>query len=261
MNMLAVPGAPSSWRRAAALIGLALLLTLSGCASLRGGAGRSAGQKLDPWESWNRKVFAFNERVDEAVLKPVATAYSELVPQPVRVGVDNFFGNVADGWSAVNLFLQGRFKTGAQQTMRFAVNSTFGLMGLLDVAGEAGLERNSEDMGRTFGRWGTGTGAYIVWPFFGPSSVRDSLAMPFDWMASPSMVFDDGRAKVGIFMLRTVNTRANFLRAGEMLDGIALDKYTFIRDAYLTRRGSFEEESGDEYEVISPKKDEPQAGP
>lgn len=247
------------WRRGASLLGLVTLLTLGGCASVRGGG--SAGQKLDPWESWNRKVFAFNERVDEVLLKPVATAYSEMVPRPVRLGIDNFFGNVGDGWSAINLFLQGRFKTGVQQTMRFAVNSTLGFAGVLDIGSEVGLERSSEDMGKTFGRWGTGTGAYIVWPLLGPSSVRDSLALPLDWQASPSMVFDDGRAKVGILSLRVINARANFLRAGEMLDGIALDKYTFIRDAYLTRRGSFEEDSGDEYEVITPKKGEPQSGP
>lgn len=241
------------------LLALALLLTLGGCSSLR--AGFSQGQKLDPWEAWNRKVFAFNERVDEAVLKPVATAYSEMVPRPVRLGIDNFFGNVADGWSAANLFLQGRFKAGVQQTMRFAVNSTLGFVGVLDIGSEVGLERTTEDMGKTFGRWGAGTGAYIVWPLFGPSSVRDTLAMPFDWRGSPSQVFDVGEVQFGIFALRTINTRANFLRAGEMLDGIALDKYTFIRDAYLTRRGSFADDSGDEYEVITPPKGDPQAGP
>lgn len=240
--------AGSAWRRAAVLGLLALLL--SGCASLKGPG--AAGQKLDPWENWNRKVFAFNEKLDENVLKPVATAYSEVVPSPVRQGVDNFFGNVGDAWSAVNLFLQGRFKTGVLQTMRFAVNSTLGLVGVLDISTEVGLERHSEDMGKTFGRWGMGTGAYIVWPLFGPSSVRDSVGLPFDTLASPSWLFDDGRDKVGIFLLKSVNSRANFLRAGEMLDGIALDKYTFIRDAYLTKRGSFEEEGGDEYEVISP---------
>ena len=252
--MTQVAAAPA-WRRIAAL-GL-LSLSLAGCASLKGPG--APGQKLDPWESWNRKVFAFNEKLDENVLKPVATAYSEVVPSPVRQGVDNFFGNVGDVWSAVNLFLQGRFKTGVQQTMRFAVNSTLGFAGLLDISTEVGLERHSEDMGKTFGRWGMNTGAYIVWPLFGPSSVRDSLGMPFDTLASPSWLFDDGRDKVGIFALKSINARANFLRAGEMLDGIALDKYTFIRDAYLTKRGSFEEEGGDDYEVITPEPPKPQA--
>lgn len=132
--------------------------------------------------------------------------------------------------------------------MRFAVNSTLGLAGVLDIATEAGLEKNSQDFGKTLGKWGMGTGAYVVWPLFGPSSVRDSLALPIDWQASPARVFDDGSKKVVITTLNIVNTRANFLRAGEMLEGIALDKYTFYRDAYLQRRGSFDDD--DEVEVL-----------
>lgn len=239
---------------------LALVLGLAGCQTvqrvgdkLQGAVDKvmgSKGQKLDPWESWNRKVFAFNESLDEHVLKPVATAYSEIVPSTVRTGIGNFFGNIGDAWSAVNLLLQGRVKAGLDQGMRFAVNSTFGIGGLFDVATEAGLEKNSQDFGKTLGRWGMGTGAYIVWPLFGPSSVRDSLALPLDWKASPAVVFDDGRKKVAITALSVINTRANFLRAGEMLDGISLDKYTFYRDAYLQRRGSFDDD--DEVEVLVP---------
>ncbi|MCE4537635.1 VacJ family lipoprotein [Pelomonas sp. P7] len=239
---------------------LALVLGLGGCQTMHGVGQKlqgavdkvmgSKGQKLDPWESWNRKVFAFNEKLDENVLKPVATAYSEVVPSPVRTGIGNFFGNIGDAWSAVNLMLQGRFKAGLEQGMRFAVNSTFGLVGLLDVATEAGLEKNSQDFGKTLGKWGMGTGAYVVWPVFGPSSVRDSIALPVDWQASPAVVFDDGRKKVAITALNLVNTRANFLRAGEMLEGIALDKYTFYRDAYLQRRGSFDDD--DEVELLVP---------
>lgn len=238
----------------------ALVVGLAGCQTVKGVGTRieravdkvmgSKGQRLDPWESWNRKVFAFNEKLDEAVLKPVATAYSEIVPSPIRTGIDNFFGNIGDAWSAVNLLLQGRFKAGVEQGMRFAVNSTFGLAGVLDVATEAGLEKNSQDFGKTLGKWGMGTGAYIVWPVFGPSSVRDSLALPVDWQASPAVVFDDGRKKVVITALNLINTRANFLRAGEMLEGIALDKYTFYRDAYLQRRGSFDDD--EEVEVLVP---------
>jgi len=241
---------------------LSLALGLAGCQTVQGVGTRidraldkvmgSKGQRLDPWESWNRKVFAFNDKVDENVLKPIATAYSEIVPSPVRTGIDNFFGNIGDAWSAVNLMLQGRFKAGVEQGMRFAVNSTLGLAGVLDIATEAGLEKNSQDFGKTLGKWGMGTGAYIVWPLFGPSSVRDSLALPVDWQASPGVLFDDGRKKVGITALSLVNTRANFLRAGEMLEGIALDKYTFYRDAYLQRRGSFDDEGDDEVEVLVP---------
>lgn len=239
---------------------MALVLGLAGCQTVKGVGTRlqgavdkvmgSKGQRLDPWESWNRKVFSFNEKLDANVLKPVATAYSELVPSPIRTGIDNFFGNIGDAWSTVNLFLQGRFKAGVEQGMRFAVNSTLGLAGVLDIATEAGLEKNSQDFGKTLGKWGMGTGAYVVWPLFGPSSVRDSLALPVDWQASPARVFDDGSKKVLITTLNIVNTRANFLRAGEMLEGIALDKYTFYRDAYLQRRGSFDDD--DEVEVLVP---------
>lgn len=241
-----------------ALALMALVLGLAGCQTVKGVGNRlqgavdkvmgSKGQRLDPWESWNRKVFSFNEKLDANVLKPVATAYSELVPSPIRTGIDNFFGNIGDAWSTVNLFLQGRFKAGVEQGMRFAVNSTLGLAGVLDIATEAGLEKNSQDFGKTLGKWGMGTGAYVVWPLFGPSSVRDSLALPVDWQASPARVFDDGKKKVVITTLNIVNTRANFLRAGEMLEGIALDKYTFYRDAYLQRRGSFDDD--DEVEVL-----------
>lgn len=239
---------------------LALAFGLAGCQTVKGVGTRidravdkvmgSKGQRMDPWENWNRKVFAFNESLDANVLKPVATAYSEIVPSPVRTGIDNFFGNIGDAWSAVNLVLQGRFKAGVEQGMRFAVNSTLGLAGVLDIATEAGLEKNSQDFGKTLGKWGMGTGAYIVWPVFGPSSVRDSLALPIDWKASPTQLVDGTGDKAAIFVLNGINTRSNFLRAGEMLEGIALDKYTFYRDAYLQRRGSFDDD--EEVEVLVP---------
>lgn len=198
----------------------------------------SPGQKLDPWENWNRKVFHFNEKLDENFLKPVATAYRDMVPGPVRTAVDNAFGNVHTGWSAINLFLQGRVQEGVQDSMHFMINSVLGIGGLIDLASEAGLEHHREDMGKTLGHWGFGSGAYIVWPLLGPSSVRGTFAMPLDRMASPSLVFNDGRTQLGIFTLDTVNTRANYLRATQMMDDIALDKYTFMRDAYLTLQGS-----------------------
>ncbi|MCV2356205.1 VacJ family lipoprotein [Paucibacter sp. B2R-40] len=252
-------GRPRSLLTRSLLLGLVLFL--SACASMRSAPG-SAGQKLDPWEPWNRKVFAFNESLDTNFLKPVATVYSNIVPGPIRQSVDNFVNNVADAWTTVNLVLQWRLKASVEQGMRFAVNSTLGFGGLIDIASEVGLERKNEDMGKTFGRWGTGTGAYIVWPLLGPSSVRDTLAMPFDWQASPAFIFRDGTSKLAIYSLQTINTRSNFLRASEMLEGIALDRYTFYRDAFLQRRGNIGDD--DEFEVLVPAvKDEsnPQAGP
>ena len=237
---------------------IALSLAVSGCSTIDTMRGRSSqGQRLDPWESWNRKVFSFNEGLDEYLLKPVATAYSDFVPQLVRTYISNFFNNVGDAWSSVNLVLQGRFEPALMQGFRFSVNTFLGFGGLIDIATEAGIERNPQDLGQTFGRWGFGTGAYIVWPLFGPSSVRDSLALPWDRWASPALAFNDGRDKFVIYGLQTINTRANFLRASDMLEGIALDKYTFYRDAYLQRRGSFGDD--DEAEVLVP--DTPASAP
>lgn len=218
-------------------VALALLLATSGCTTLQTARG-GPGQRLDPWENWNRKVFAFNESLDANVLKPVATGYSKVVPEPVRRGVDNVFSNVNDAWSTVNNFLQGKVQYGFEMAMRFGTNTVFGLLGIVDVASDLGLERRSEDFGQTLGTWGFGAGAYIVWPLLGPSTVRDSIALPLDRAASPAVVIDGGGAQFGITVLQIVNARANLLGASRVLDDIALDKYTFLRDAYLQRRRS-----------------------
>ena len=220
---------------------LALLLltaALGGCATIQDARG-GPGQRLDPWENWNRKVFAFNESLDENVLKPVATGYAKVVPQLVRRGVDNFFNNTADAWSAINNVLQAKPEPAFQDVVRVTTNTFFGFLGVLDIASEFGLEHHYEDFGQTLGRWGFGAGAYVVWPLLGPSSVRDSAALPADrWFASPSVYLSDGRFQGGITVLQIVNTRANLLGASRVLDDIALDKYTFLRDAYLQRRRS-----------------------
>ena len=223
----------------------AAFLTLPGCAStskIIAQARMSPGQKLDPWENWNRKVFNFNEKVDENLLKPVAVAYRDTVPAPVRMAVDNVFGNIRTGWSAINLFLQGRIQDGVQDSMHFMINSVLGIGGLIDLASEAGLDHHKEDMGKTLGHWGFGSGAYIVWPLLGPSSVRGTFAFPLDRLASPSLVLNDGKTQLGILALDTVNTRVNYLPVTQLMDEIALDKYTFMRDAYLTLEGSLRDE-------------------
>jgi len=208
---------------------------LQGCSTL---GAKTPGAKLDPWENWNRKVFTFNEKLDEKVLKPVATTYSNLVPRPVRSGVDNFFGNAADAWSAINNFLQGKVSNGLHDVVRVGTNTVFGLGGVMDVATEFGLDHQYEDFGQTLGRWGIGAGAYIVWPLFGPSSVRESFALPFDRAVSPALLINDGAVKWEITTLQLINTRADLLGASQVLNDIALDKYTFVRDAYLQRRRS-----------------------
>jgi len=226
--------------RRAGLLGLiaALLLALGGCATIKDARG-GPGARLDPWENWNRKVFAFNEGLDEKILKPVATGYAKVVPQFARRSVDNFFANMADAWSAINNVLQGKPEPALQDVVRVTTNSVFGFFGLLDIASEFGLEHHYEDFGQTLGRWGFGAGAYVVWPVMGPSSVRDSAALPADrWFASPAVFINDGRWQSGITVLQIVNTRANLLGATQLLNDIALDKYVFVRDAYLQRRRS-----------------------
>lgn len=241
-------------RRWAALAVVALLVALTGCATTGAGGPKTAGQRADPWENWNRKVYAFNDALDEAVLKPVATAYTNVVPQPVRRGVSNFFGNVSDLWSALNNFLQGKVANGMQDVMRVGTNTLFGLGGLLDVASEFGADRQGEDLGQTLGRWGMAPGPYVVWPVLGPSTLRDSLALPLDAQISPALAVENEVGKYALTGLQLVNTRAGLLGASGMLNDIAFDKYVFLRDAYLQRRRSLV------YDGDPPEEKEPDDG-
>jgi phospholipid-binding lipoprotein MlaA len=195
-------------------------------------------QAVDPFEGWNRGVFAFNDRLDEAVLKPLATGYRDAVPERLRDMIGNFFGNFGDAWSAVNHFLQGKPTSGIEMTMRVATNTVFGLGGLLDIATEAGLERRDEDFGQTLGRWGLGAGPYIVWPVIGPSSLRDSVGLPLDRSASPVWAVHGDAAQAGLVGLNLVDTRSRLLGATGLIDELALDRYSFVRNAYLARRRS-----------------------
>jgi phospholipid-binding lipoprotein MlaA len=215
----------------------AMVVALDGCTTIRESRG-GPGQRLDPWENWNRKVFNFNEDVDKAILRPVATVYADVVPQPVRRGVSNFFSNFADAWSAINNMLQGKFELGFEDMTRVGANTLFGLFGILDVASEMGLDHHYEDFGQTLGRYGVGAGAYVVLPVLGPSTVRDAAAMPLDRLASPPAFFDGTGTQIGLSLLQIVNTRSSLLGATRVIDDISLDKYTFVRDAYLQRRRS-----------------------
>jgi phospholipid-binding lipoprotein MlaA len=202
-------------------------------------AGCATPQRPDPLEPMNRKIFAFNEAVDAAVLKPVATAYKEVVPSPVRTAVGNFFGNVRDGWSAINLFLQGRLFDGLNETLRVATNTVFGIFGLLDIATEAGLERHNEDFGQTLGVWGFGPGPYLVLPFLGPSSGRDVIGLPPEFYFTPERhLAIEESSRYLLSGVKVVDTRASLLDASKLLDEVALDKYAFLRNAYLQRRRS-----------------------
>lgn len=234
---------------------IALALAVSGCAT----TGKSPGQRLDPWENWNRKVFGFNEALDENVLKPVATAYKNVVPQVVRTSISNVFGNIGDAWSAVNNVLQLKFEPALRDTVRFTTNSFLGFGGILDIATEMGLDHQYEDFGQTLGHWGIGAGAYIVWPVLGPSTVRESFAMPLDRLATPAFVLHDGQSKTAITLLQMIHTRSELLSASRLLNEIALDRYSFVRDAYLARRRSLVHD-GDPPETPAPS-DAPASAP
>ena len=200
-------------------------------------AGSALAQNAkDPIEGWNRAVFGFNEGLDRAVLKPVAEGYKAVVPELVRNGISNVFANIGDGWSAINQLLQGKPVAAAEMTMRVATNTLFGLGGLFDVASDLGIERRSEDFGQTLGRWGLPAGPYLVLPVLGPSSLRDTAALPLDLQWSAAELTQDSATGAGLTVLRIVDVRANLLSAGRLLDEIALDKYVFVRDGYLTRR-------------------------
>jgi len=216
---------------------LALAAAVLALAGLGGCATVQQPNPADPLEGWNRGVQRFNDGVDEAVLKPVATAYRDAVPEPVRDGVGNFFGNLDDVWSAANQLLQGKLEAALNMTLRVGLNTVFGLGGVLDPASEAGLERQSEDFGQTLGRWGLPAGPYLVLPLLGPSSVRETAALPLDMAAtSTGRVIDPEGAANWASALRVVDTRARLLSATRLLDDIALDRYSFLRNAYLARR-------------------------
>ena len=206
-----------------------VIAALAGCAS-------APAARNDPLEPMNRAVFAFNEAVDDAVLKPVATAYQRYVPELVRTGVDNVFANIGDLWSAANQLLQAKPVAAVEMGFRFVVNTTFGIGGVFDIASDAGLERRSEDFGQTLGRWGLGTGPYLVLPLLGPSNFRDGAGLVLDIKASPTGLLDESRDRNPVSVLQLVSTRARLLSATKAIDDVALDKYALIRDGFLARR-------------------------
>jgi phospholipid-binding lipoprotein MlaA len=214
----------------------ALLVVLAaGCASIPPDAG---SDPRDPYERFNRHVFEFNEQLDATVLRPVAEGYVKVVPTPVRDCVANVFANIADVPNALNQLLQGKPRAAASDMCRVALNSTVGVLGCFDVASRMGLERHNEDFGQTLGRWGLGTGAYLVLPFFGPRDVRDTFGLGVDFYADPLSYVEPTRHRNVAGAVRVVDTRAGLLDAGKLLEGAALDKYRFVRDAYLQRRRS-----------------------
>lgn len=215
-----------------------LLAGLLGMAVLAGCATGPDSDPRDPLEPWNRAVYQFNDDVDHVLATPVATVYRDVLPVGIRDRVRNFFANVADPFIGVNNVLQGKIEDGFLDWMRFVVNSTVGLFGIHDVATDMGLEKHNEDFGQTFGRWGVGTGPYLVLPIFGSSDLRDGMGFVVDIYADPLTNVRPHDVQYLLYGLRFTQTRTDLLDASRILEEAALDKYTFQRDAYLQRRRS-----------------------
>ncbi|TWO67851.1 VacJ family lipoprotein [Caenimonas sedimenti] len=242
-------------RVAGPLLAAALLLGLGGCATVSG--------KLtarDPWEPLNRGVSQFNDGLDAVLLKPVATLYKQGVPPLVRTGVANFFGNLSDAWSFVNNLLQFKLLNAEESLARFHINTMFGVFGIFDVASELNIDRHTEDFGQTLGHWGVPAGPYLVLPFFGPSTLRDTAAMPIDRRLDLVQRIHPDSTRNATYFLRAVDKRANLLRVGDVVEEAALDKYSFVRDSHLQRRRAQVFEREDDPRAIPPPLPEEQTG-
>ncbi|MDH4216200.1 MAG: VacJ family lipoprotein [Gallionella sp.] len=207
---------------------LALFLFLTGCAGAR-----TPG---DPLEPFNRGVYKFNDTVDKAVVKPVAQAYDTVMPTQLRIMAGNFISNLDDILVTLNDVLQLKFDQAASDGSRFILNSTFGVFGLFNFA--SGLEKHHEDFGQTLGYWGVGSGPYLVLPFLGPSSMRDAPGLYVDTLTAVEGQIDNIRTRNQYYAASFVHKRADLLDGEKVLDEAAIDRYAFIRDAYLQHRKS-----------------------
>ena len=202
---------------------------LVGCAS-------TGAPPADPMEGFNRATFKFNDAVDGAVLKPIAQGYQAVTPAFARAGISNAFSNVGDVSNSVNNLLQGKPAKALSDVGRLLVNSTLGILGLFDVATPMGLEKSNEDFGQTLGKWGVGSGPYVVLPLMGPSTLRDALGRWPDSQLGLNKQIDHVRTRNVTTGVELINLRAELLNASRTLDEASLDKYQFLRDAYLQRR-------------------------
>ncbi len=215
-----------------AALALAAAAALSGCATVQ------TPTKGDPLEGFNRSMYKFNDTVDTYALKPVATGYQKVVPQPVRDSVTNFFSNIGDVYVAANNIAQLRIADGVGDIMRVVINTLFGVGGLFDVATIAKLPKHTADFGLTMGRYGMPSGPYLVLPLLGPSTLRDAAGLGVDYLGNPLTYVSPDALSWAFYGVNLVNSRANLLGAGDVLDAAAIDKYSFVRNAYLQRRQS-----------------------
>jgi phospholipid-binding lipoprotein MlaA len=219
-------------RRICTLLALCVVLALQACASVPNADAR------DPWESMNRRIYNFNDVLDNVAIKPAAKVYADVLPSPVRKGIHNFLGNLGDVWSMVNSALQLKGQATVETLMRIQVNTFLGLGGVLDVATEMQLDKRKEDFGQTLGYWGVKPGPYVVLPIFGPSTLRDTLAMPIDSKGDLVQQFNEAPTRNALSVTRVMDVRSGLLQTLDVIKAAALDPYTFVRDGYLQKRES-----------------------
>ena len=206
------------------------LVMLGGCATT------GTGDARDPFEPMNRAIYSFNDGVDKVVMKPLAQAYQAVFPAIVRTGISNVFSNINDIVVALNNLLQGKIGSAFSDISRVMINTTVGILGIMDVATDLGIEKNDEDFGQTLGYWGVGDGPYLVLPFLGPRTTRDTVGLIVDWETDPTSYIDPNRDRNAVQGFRLVTRRAELLNASKVLEVASIDEYEFLRDAYLQRR-------------------------
>jgi phospholipid-binding lipoprotein MlaA len=216
-----------NWRHA---LGLVFLVLLQGCASLHG------PDPSDPLEPFNRKVTAFNDVADDLVLRPVAVIYGQALPSVVRKGISNFFSNQSDVMSVFNSLAQLKLDAASRNAMRVAINTTLGVGGIIDWASEFKIDKQKEDFGQTMAFWGVSSGPYVVLPFFGPSTVRDSFGQWVDNKTDVNQQVSDIGARNTLTLLRLTDKRERYLSSSDAVKQASLDPYTFTRDAFLQKR-------------------------
>ncbi len=228
---------------------LLLVFALAGCVH---------NNRRDPLEPLNRVIYEFNDGLDTVLMKPLATGYRAVLPGFVRTGIGNFFSNLDDITVVINGILQLKIPQAFSDTGRFLINSTIGILGFFDVATHFGLEKHNEDFGQTLGYWGIGSGPYLVLPFFGPSSFRDAVGRWVDSFSDLVWQEDHIRTRNQLVATRAISNRARLLESEKVLDAAAIDRYTFLRDAYLQRRRNLVYDGNPPPE---PDDDEPEAKP
>ena len=219
----------------AILLGTTVLTLLAACAGSIPAAPKEDRSPADPWEPLNRRISNFNEAVDKVSFKPLAKGYQAILPEPMQRGIANFSENLLGPLFIVNNLLQGKFKRSLSETGRFLANSTWGILGLVDVGADMGLETYREDFGETLATWGVPDGPFVVVPILGPRTLRDATMIPLNFLADPLFHYDNDSARRAIYLVRAIDVRARFFSVEALIED-SFDRYLTIRESYLQNR-------------------------